>query len=201
MAKNRELTEGTWPPLKDECENQVGIQHAVIAVHSIGQIVECVKTALVAKVESDVITQVVERVATDTAKLQSSTPRWTHIASSSMYNPTLAKKQLLGHPAREQLPALMDNLQSLVDSVKEVATTMSIKQLDPTEVAEVQAAEAALEHANEALAVIAATSIVEEVGANQKGKSLAEALWKEGGRAVVQGPLKSKLEGIMNLRI
>ena len=190
LAKIRELTEGTWPPLKDECENQVGIQHAVIAVHSIGQIVECVKKALVAKVESDVITQVVERVATDTAKLQSSTPRWTHIASSSIYNPTLAKKQLLGHPAREQLPALMDNLQSPVDSVKEAATTMSLKQLDPTEVAEVQAAQAALEHANEALAVIAATSIVEEVGANQKRQKLGRSPLERGWASSCTGPLE-----------
>ena len=194
LASLGELCHATWQPLQSEVEVQLGIFDCIIPISSPIAMVECVGQHWLPQFKKDMTTDVVQRIRNDTEKLQDSTPRWSHIVSSSKYNQTIAKRQLLGHPMRERIPAMMEELDSIVKSFRCFAQNIV---LDASELAEVQAAEASLDNANEAMCVVAVISVVEEFGMTLKGQNLAKVLVAD-MRATIAGPLKAKFDKVLH---
>ena len=196
LEKACELCDGTWHCLRSEFENQSGVIHATISLGSLSQAMECISEVWVRKVENDMVKGIVERIAIEADVTQKATPVWSHIVSSTKYNQSLGKRQLLLHPCREKMPGMISDLHNLVKTFSEMSQMLQNK-VAVTELSEIQVAEAVLDHATESMTVIAAINVVEELGKTRQGKTMAELVWKNGGKNI-PGPLKTKLEAIVN---
>lgn len=103
-------------------------------------------------------------------------PRWDHLITATSYNQNLVKKQLLNSPLRRLLPDRIRDVAMHKEGIESFFLKVGVEAGAIPELAEFSGAEAALTLANQTMAVIAATNILEEFSGTSRGREMAEQM-------------------------
>lgn len=129
-------------------------------------------------------------------------PRYDHIITSKLYNGSLARKHILEHPSRSKLSDMISSLDTSRDGVHNMLQRIQVgRDGDANEVyAPLFAnADATLEGAHCAAAVVAAVNTVEGFKGSAKGRDMASLLLQRSASALPDA-LRKIVEGMVRAR-